>query len=253
MARLKLLIIDNNFVWWYNINMKIENIYKKEQAIVPTATNEAEAVKIFEFYYAKHGYFQVQVSQLDHMFFEPVLYNIYYDVYEKPQGENRKRKIRHNFYCVENLVRLKKYGEIYLDLQLKANKNDAEKSVEDKELFAKTFKKYKTRLSKAFDEKLEYIKDLALLKELEKVEHRKLVREKEVARLLDQYKLADADNYFKIETKINAEYDEKIKAEQQLVNKALGCDEKKANRAKKGADKLLKNDDVNNQKELLNF
>lgn len=212
--------------------MKIENIYKKEQAIVPTATTEAKAVKIFELYYAHYGYFQVQVSQLEHMFFEPVLYNIYYDAYELPEGEKRKKKVRHYFYCIENLVRLKKYGQIYLDLQLKVNKKDNSKSAEEKEIFAKMFKKYKSRLSKAFDEKIDYLKDLALLKELEKVEHRKLVRPKDATRILELYKQADPDNYFKAETKIKSNFDVKVKAEQQYVEDAL-------------TGKIVENDNIN--------
>ena len=201
--------------------MKIENEYREDEVIVPTAETEAQAVKIFENYYAFLGYFQVQVTQLDHMFFEPKLYDLYFDKLEKVEGRLRKKKVRHYFYSVENLVRLKRYGEIYIDMQLKANENDNSKSAGEKEIFAKTFKKYKDRLSKAFENKLAYLNDLMLLSELEKVEHRKLVRPAGVVYLLEQFKIADPDEYVKIEAKVNEKFALKVQRENQIVEDNL--------------------------------
>lgn len=201
--------------------MKVENEYREDEVIVPTAETEAQAVKIFENYYAVLGCFQVQVTQLDHMFFEPKLYDLYFDKFEKVEGRLHKKKVRHYFYSVENLVRLKRYGEIYIDMQLKANENDNSKSAEEKEIFAKTFKKYKDRLSKAFENKLTYLNNLMLLSKLEKVEHRKLVRPVGVVHLLEQFKIAVPDDYAKLEAKVNEDFALKVKCENQIVEDNL--------------------------------
>ncbi len=201
----------------------IENRFLENEVIVPLAHSEHEALKVFMYYYSGLGYFQVVTSQNDHYFFNSKLYDVYFDKIKTVKTANgkTKKKERHHFYSIENMVRLKKYGSMYLDFQIKQNKKDLKKPDEAKQEFENFMKRCKRRLIKAFDDKIEYLKDFELLCRLEGVKRRKQISEEEVEARLARYKYEKSDEYAKQKALIDVEFTEQIAEEQFKVKKTL--------------------------------
>ena len=201
----------------------IENEFLESDVIVPIAHSKQDAVKIFMYYYSKQGVFQVQTTQMEHHFFEPSLNKRYFDKMQTVtvDGTKRRRKTRTFFFNLENMLRLKEYGKIYLQYEIAANNNNSKKSEKYKRSFNEAFKRYQFRLEHKFDEKIEYIRDLELLKKFDSVARRQLLNQYTVEAGLRAIENADAYRFEKISAEFDREFAARIHDEKVKIKNAL--------------------------------